>query len=83
MRVEVNNQIKQVDDFVISHKGMDFHTRFGNVSMWKDTPIDMPNICRIEIADTNELVWFLRSISKAIKMCDYKLAERLHYELRE
>ena len=31
MRVEIDNHTKQVDDFVIAHKGMEFHIRFGNV----------------------------------------------------
>lgn len=81
MRVEIIDPIRQVDNFVISHKGMDFHTGFTNASQWKDTPIEIPNICRIEVVDTNELVWFLRMIKTSIERNDYELAERLRYEL--
>lgn len=81
MKVIIDDQTRQIDNFIITHKGMDFNVGYGNASMWKDTPIENPNICRIEVMDTKELVWFLKSIDRTIKTFDYELAKKLHYEL--
>lgn len=81
MIVSIDDQTRQVDTLVIKHKGMDFNIAYGNVSVWKDTLIEKPNVCKIEIMDNNELVWLLRCIRESIEKNDYKLAEKLRYEI--